>query len=85
MTERPISIEEIIEASKNGTLEEAFGAGTAVGIAMIQEIGYKNSKIHISDKSPVAQMVLDTLDGVRSGKIEDTLNWMVRIPAYAGV
>ncbi len=85
VTERPISIEEIIEASKKGTLEEAFGAGTAVGIAMIQEIGYKDSKIHVSDQSPVSQMVLDTLDGVRSGKIEDTLNWMVHIPAYAGV
>ncbi|AXT19161.1 branched-chain amino acid aminotransferase [Flavobacteriaceae bacterium AU392] len=79
VTERPITIEEIIEASNNGTLEEAFGAGTAVGIAMIQEIGYKDSVIHVSDESPTAQMVLDTLDGVRSGKLEDTLNWMVKI------
>ena len=38
VTERPIHIDEIIEASKNGTLEEAFGTGTAVGITMIEEI-----------------------------------------------
>ena len=79
VTERPITIDEIIEASNNGSLEEAFGAGTAVGIAMIQAIGYKNSNIHVSNESPVGQMVLDTLDGVRSGKLEDTLHWMTHI------
>jgi len=79
VTERPITIEEIIEASGNGSLEEAFGAGTAVGITMIQEIGYKDTVIHVSDESPVAHMILDTLDGVRSGKLEDTLNWMIKI------
>lgn len=79
VTERPISINEIIEASNNGTLEEAFGTGTAVGIAMIQEIGYKDSIIHVSDENPIGQMVLDTINGIRSGKMEDKLNWMVKI------
>ena len=77
--ERPITIDEIIEASKNGQLEEAFGTGTAVGIAMIQEIGYKDAVIHVSDTSPVGQLVLDTINGVRIGKIADELNWMVKV------
>ena len=63
----------------NGTLEEAFGTGTAVGIAMIQAIGYKDTEIHVSDESPVGQMVMDTINGVRSGKIEDKHNWMVAV------
>lgn len=79
VTERPITIEEVIEASNNGTLEEAFGTGTAVGIAMIEEIRYKDTTIHVSSESPFGQMVLDTLNGVRSGKLEDKLNWMVKI------
>ena len=79
VTERPISIDEIIEASKNGTLEEAFGTGTAVGIAMIQEIGYKDNVIHVSNESSVGQMVLETIDGVRAGKIPDELRWMIKI------
>ena len=37
--ERAVTIDEIEEASQKGTLEEAFGTGTAVGIAYIQEIG----------------------------------------------
>lgn len=79
VTERPISIDEIIEASKNRSLEEAFGTGTAVGIAMIQEIGYKDEDIHVSNESPVGQMVLETINGVRTGEILDDLNWMRKI------
>ena len=79
VVERPITIDEIIEASKNGQLEEAFGTGTAVGIAMIQEIGYKDSVIHVSHNSPIGQLVLDTINGVRIGKITDELNWMVKV------
>jgi len=85
VTERPITIEEIIEASNNGTLEEAFGTGTAVGIAMIEEIRYKDTTIHVSDDNPFGQMILDTLNGVRSGKQEDKLNWMVKIQIDLGV
>ena len=81
VTERTISIDEIIEASKNGTLEEAFGTGTAVGIAMIQEIGYKDNVIHVSNESSVGQMVLETINGVRAGKIPDELRWMIKIQA----
>lgn len=79
VTERPISIDEINETSKDGTLEEAFGTGTAVGIAMIQEIGYKGKDIHVSNESPVGQMVLETINGVRTGEIPDDLNWMCKI------
>lgn len=77
--ERSITIDEIIEASNKGTLEEAFGTGTAVGIAMIQDIGYKDTTIHVSDESPVGQMILDTLNGVRAGVVPDELNWMIKV------
>ncbi|MBN4047003.1 aminotransferase class IV [bacterium AH-315-P13] len=79
VTERPITIEELIEASKNGTLEEAFGTGTAVGIAMIAEIRFKETTINLPEENPDTQMISDTLNGVRSGKMEDKLNWMVKI------
>lgn len=77
--EQPITIHEIVEASNNGSLEEAFGTGTAVGIAMIQEIGYKNSIIHVSNENPVGQMVYELINGVRTGKVNDELNWMVKV------
>jgi branched-chain amino acid aminotransferase len=79
VTERPITIDEIKEASNNGTLEEAFGTGTAVGIAYIQDIGFGDETIHVSDESPIGLDVNNTLNEIKTGKIEDTFNWMVKV------
>jgi branched-chain amino acid aminotransferase len=40
--ERKISIDELTEAYKNGTLNEVFGTGTAATIALIRELKYKD-------------------------------------------
>ena len=77
--ERSITIDEVLKASENGLLQEAFGTGTAVGVAMIEEIGYKDRIIHISNSNPVGQMVLDTINKVRIGQVQDELNWMVKV------
>lgn len=78
VTERKITIDEIKEASTNGTLEEAFGTGTAVGIAYIQEIGLEGETIHVSDKSPVGLEVNDTLNAIKTGQLEDKFGWMLK-------
>ena len=75
--ERPIKISEIIEASNNGTLEEAFGTGTAVGIAMIEEIGYKEIAIKLPIENPVSQDINRTLNAIKTQKIEDKFGWIV--------
>lgn len=77
--ERAITIDEIKIASENGTLEEAFGTGTAVGIAYIQDIGLEGEIIHVSDESPVGNEVNDTLNAIKTGKIEDKFNWMIKV------
>jgi branched-chain amino acid aminotransferase len=40
--ERPLGIDEIIEAYKKGELREVFGTGTAATISMIKELRYKD-------------------------------------------
>ena len=77
--ERAITIDEIEEASQKGTLEEAFGTGTAVGIAYIQEIGVGDKTIHVSNESPVGLDVNNTLNAIKTGKIEDKFNWMTTV------
>ncbi|TBV25006.1 branched chain amino acid aminotransferase [Meridianimaribacter sp. CL38] len=77
--ERPITLTEIREASEKGLLEEAFGTGTAVGIAYIQSIGTENGDIHVSDESPVGLEVNDMLNAIKTGKIEDKFNWMIKV------
>jgi branched-chain amino acid aminotransferase len=77
VTERPISMTEIVEAFKNGTLEEAFGAGTAVSIAPVEEIGYKDMKIAFPAEAPVGKDVKATMDAIKTQKIEDKFGWIV--------
>ncbi|MCA0133271.1 branched-chain amino acid aminotransferase [Winogradskyella alexanderae] len=79
VTERKITIQEIKEASENGTLEEAFGTGTAVGIAYIEEIGMEGNTIRVSTESPVAVKVNDTLNAIKTGLVEDTFGWMKKV------
>jgi len=62
-----------------GTLEEAFGTGTAVGIAYIQEIGWGEEIIKVSTTYPVGEEVNDTLNEIKTGKQEDVFNWMVPV------
>ena len=79
VTERKITIDEIKLASENGTLEEAFGTGTAVGIAYIQEIGLEGKTIHVSEESPVGLKVNETLNAIKTGRLEDRFGWMTKV------
>ncbi|RZN82265.1 MAG: branched-chain amino acid aminotransferase [Winogradskyella sp.] len=77
--EREIIIDEIKDASEKGILEEAFGTGTAVGIAYIQEIGLDSDTIHVSDESPVGLEVNDALNAIKTGKVSDKFGWMIKV------
>ncbi len=79
--ERRISIDEIVEAAKNGTLEEVFGTGTAAVISPVGELKWQGEKIVINNGEigEVAQMLYDTLTGIQSGKLEDTFGWTIRV------
>ena len=75
--ERLITLDEIKTAADTGDLEEAFGTGTAVGIAYIQDIGNNDVNIHVSDESPVGKLVNETLNAIKTGRLEDKFNWMI--------
>jgi branched-chain amino acid aminotransferase len=77
VTERPVSIHEIAEAAREGWLEEAFGTGTAVGIAYIKEIGWGDTVIPVSQTYPVAEAINDQLNAIKTGREEDPFGWMV--------
>lgn len=79
--ERDITIDEVIEASKNGTLQEAFGTGTAAVISPVGLLNYRNKDIVINDMKigPVAQKMYDTITGIQYGEIEDKHKWTVHV------
>ena len=74
--ERKITLDEVKKASNDGTLKEAFGTGTAVGIAYIETIGDEDGDIHVSNESPIGEEVNDWLNQLKMGKTEDVFNWI---------
>jgi len=79
VTQRKITLDEIKTAADNGQLKEAFGTGTAVGIAYIQEIGTAEGTIHVSDTSPVGEDINQTLNAIKTGQLADKFNWMLSV------
>jgi branched-chain amino acid aminotransferase len=78
--ERPLGIDEIIEAFKKGELREVFGTGTAATISMIKELRYKDfvMKFDINNWS-VAPKIKSRMDNIKEGKEQDIFGWMVKI------
>lgn len=73
---RNLSIDEIMQAGKDGSLTEVFGTGTAAVIANVKEIGYKGDSVHVDPSSfKVAPFLKDTINGIRSQRLEDPYGW----------
>ena len=81
VSERLLSVEELGDALKNGTLKEAWGCGTAAVVSPIGELRYKDVKYIINDGKigEVTQYLYDTLTGIQWGKITDTFGWTYEI------
>ena len=77
VNERLLSVDELGEALKNGTLEEAWGCGTAAVVSPIGQLCYKDVKYTINNGEigKVTQHLYDTLTGIQWGKIEDKYGW----------
>src|SRR5210317_859507 len=81
VTERKISIDEIMYAHDAGSLKEAFGSGTAAVISPVGEIksGDKVITINNNQTGPVAQKLYDAITGIQYDKAEDPLGWVVPV------
>ena len=81
ITERRISIDEIVEAYKKGQFEEMFASGTAAVISPVGELRYKGDNMVINGGGigPVAQELYDTIYGIQTGKVADEMGWTVEV------
>lgn len=79
--ERKVSVEEVINAIKNGTLQDAFGAGTAATIAHIAKIGFRDEIYTLPpiESREISNKIKNYLDDLKSGKIEDTYGWCLKV------
>jgi len=79
--ERRISAEELFEAAGNGTLEEAWGTGTAAVVSPIGELAMGDKKVTVSGNKigPVTQKLYDELTGIQWGRVADPHNWITKV------
>ena len=77
VSERKLSIDELVQAYKDGNLKEMFASGTAAIVSPVGELLYKNELMIINDRKigPVAQEMYDTIYGIQTGRIDDFMGW----------
>lgn len=77
---RSVLTTELIEASKNGTLKEIFGAGTAAVVSPISGFSYQDVYYELPQiKDSMALLLKTKLTNIQQKLAEDTFGWTVKV------
>ena len=81
IVERPISIDEVVDAYDKGNLLGVFGTGTAAIISSVGWLTYKNTQMSFNDGNPgeLDLKLFDELTSIHYGLKEDTHNWLTHV------
>lgn len=81
VTERQISIDELIQAGHEGRLQEVFGTGTAAVVSPVGGLRYRDEVLTVGDGSigEVTARLYDTLTGIQWGRLPDEKGWTVQV------
>jgi branched-chain amino acid aminotransferase len=80
VSERRISLEEVLSAGEKGTLKEVLHRGRR-GHFTRRKLAYRG-KTHVINGGkvgPLAQKLYDTIMGIQYGKIKDPYGWVERV------
>jgi branched-chain amino acid aminotransferase len=79
--ERPITIDEVMSAHKDGSLQEIFGSGTAAVISPVSHLAWKDNVLTVGDGKvgPMAQKFYDAITDIQYGRSEDPFGWIVPV------
>tara|TARA_R110002096_G_scaffold176336_2_gene352514 strand:- start:19628 stop:20698 length:1071 start_codon:yes stop_codon:yes gene_type:complete len=77
---RKISVTEVVEAAKNGSLKEMFGAGTAAVISPIAGFGYKDEDFELPKfDDTYASYLKKRITDIQTNKAEDPFGWRYKV------
>lgn len=79
--EEPLKVATVVEAAKEGRLQEAFGVGTAATIAPIAKIGFEQDVFELPNPEnwTISKRILDELNAIRTGTKADTYGWTYKV------
>ncbi|MCC2686674.1 MAG: branched chain amino acid aminotransferase, partial [Paenibacillaceae bacterium] len=77
--ERLVSIDELVEAQKDGSLKEMFGTGTAAVISPVGSLHWQGETMTIGDGTTgeLSARVYETMTGIQTGRLDDPFGWRV--------
>ncbi|WP_445731552.1 branched-chain amino acid aminotransferase [Mariniflexile sp.] len=77
---RKISVKEVVEAAKDGSLKEMFGAGTAAVISPISGFGYKSEDFDLPELNETyASYLKKRITDIQTNKSEDPFGWRYKV------
>ena len=81
VSERLLSVDELVGALESGRLEEAWGCGTAAVVSPIGTLAYGDKVYTVGGGKigEVTQKLYDVLTGIQWGKIPDEFGWVYKI------
>jgi len=81
VSERAISIDDVVHAHKRGGLKEVWGTGTAAVISPVGELAYKGERMVINDGKigSLTQRLYDAIVGIQYGQVPDPDGWTVEV------
>ena len=81
VSERPITIDEVVAAADNGTLREVWATGTAAVISPVGELAYKGRRLVVNEGriGDLAQRLYDTIVSIQYGAAPDPHGWTVTV------
>jgi branched-chain amino acid aminotransferase len=81
VSERPISIDEVVNAARTNTLKEVWGTGTAAVISPVGELAYRDERIVVGGGriGELTQRLYDAIVGIQYGTAPDTHGWTVEV------
>lgn len=77
---RKISVTEVVEAAKAGTLKEMFGAGTAAVVSPIASFGYKDTDFDLPELTDsYASRLKKRITDIQYNRAEDKFGWRFKV------
>ncbi len=77
---RKITVTEVVQAAKEGTLKEMFGAGTAAVISPISAFGFKDTDYELPElNAPFADKIKKAITDIQYNKSDDTYGWRYKV------
>ena len=81
VSERPLAIDDLVQAAEQGTLQEVFGTGTAAIISPVGRFSYKDKEHLVADgrTGSLSLKLYEYILALQYGKQEDPFGWVERI------